>query len=65
MRERVGEFDAAESQLEVSPVNESDSVDVLLQGCRNHVRQDGHAILAAFALTDRDPALVEIDVFDS
>jgi len=46
-------------------VEDADPFEVVSQGRSDLVRENCHAVFAALAFTNRDPALIEIDVFDT
>ena len=61
----MGQLDPAKSQFEVASVENADVLEVMPKGGGDLVREDGHAVLAALAFSNRDPVLLEIDVLDT
>ena len=65
LAEGAGERDVAGTALKVLGVAESYSLELRLKVSAGSVRQQGDAIFAAFALSDDELSLGEVEVFDA
>src|SRR5262245_59611835 len=64
-RQRVRQLDTAEATLDRVLVQQAHVLQVKLQffGCRGG--ENGDAILHALSVTDQDPAVIKVNVFDA
>jgi hypothetical protein len=63
--EGVGEVDFAESVCEVGLVDTLDDLDLGLEGRDEGIREDGDAVVFAFAIADDDGVVTKVYVFDA
>ncbi len=61
----IGQVDFAESVCEVGLVDTLDDLDLGLEGRDEGIREDGDAVVFAFAIADEDGVVAKINVFDA